>query len=346
MFLLSFISIWCIAHACSFGSEPGVWAVSQWKERLGIPGLLSYRRLDDSKDSLWFDHSIENPNIPFGASWITLNRKCVMSNELALFWSPYFVQRRTILILGDSNDSHLLNYLCAEYSQRGRTGWAAYVNSPNIMNYCVLPSGLTIFQMYIKGVFTGDVSPAYAARDFFLNGTDRHDGTEPETVSQRFGRASEVQQLYTLKPDLVLVSSSYWTLQQFTENLKNADEETPDLVDHVTLRQFSWRMQHLIELCRKLFPTAKVALRTSHEIRTSCDKDGTNSDGSNKRVWGKRAWVSQVNSAIRQVARATDAELVDLQMMADAFTPQKTTSDDIHFKAWLGLELINVLLNI
>ena len=238
----------------------------------------------------------------------------------------------------------MLNFLCGEYHYRGGTGFTALVNSPNLLNYCVLPSGLSIFQIYVRGVYSGDVSQLYTARDFFVNRSDSHTGSE--TAEQLEGRASEVKQLFGLKPDLIVLSSSYWTLHQFASEFVDRDEMTPALVDEVSIGVFMWRMKHLVDMSRKLFPGVTVAVRTSHEIRTSCDAAGTNVDRSNKRIWGKRAWVSQINAAIRQVARDTRAVLVDLHLMADAFTPRATISDDIHFRSWLGLELINVLLNV
>lgn len=343
MLIFVFAGLLALARACSPGSEPGVWSVATWQEKPGTGQPLAYRRIDDSPKSTWFDQSVENPESPFGGSWHTLNRDCQLTNKLAHFWSPTFVRSTTILLFGDSNDSHLLNFLCEEYHRRGGRGFQAFVNSPTILNYCILPSGLSIFQIYVRGVYSGDTSQVYTARNFFLNNTDF---TDNETAEQLQGRAAEVERLFGLKPDLIMLSSSYWTLHQFSGEFLDRDEMTPALVDQGSIRKFMRRMKHLVELCHKIFPDAKLAVRTSHEIRTSCDAAGTNVDHSNKRIWGKRAWVSQINAAIRQVAHDTQARLVDLQLMADAFTPRATTSDDIHFRPWLGLELINVILNL
>lgn len=337
---------------CRYGSEPGTWTNYEWSEteQRGphLDGLL-YRRLDDTAKSLWFSLSKEPANAPFGSAWRTLGRDCPLHNVLASFWSQTFVRRTTLMFFGDSNDAHLVNFLCGEYAARGFTGWKAYINSKEIINYCSLPSGLTILQIYVMGVFTGDVHQIHAAREFFTNGTDRsperelNEFVKPPLLAER---AKEIKEISKFSPDLIMLSSSYWTLHQMVEVVKNKDDMTPPLIGGAHLTEFTNRMAHLARIAARNFPKAKLAIRTSHEIRTDC-VFGTNIDHSNKRIWGKRAWVSQINAAIRAVARASpNIHLVDLQAIADPFTPRQTTADDIHFKSWLGFELVNVLLNI
>ena len=69
-----------------------------------------------------------------------------------------------------------------------------------------------------------------------------------------------------------------------------------------------------------------------------------------RRAWGKKAWVTQINAASSAVARSENRQAhgvnLDLELMAAAFTPSQSSVDDIHFKGWLAMELLNIDLNL
>jgi hypothetical protein len=336
------------ARACSFGEEPGTWSRTQWDNVPGRGTTLDYFRLDDSKESVWLPGSKEPPDTPFGSAWQTLNPDCQLENLLR----PYLDSTApigkniTIAFLGDSNDEHELDFLCAAYHQRHGYGhWLAYVHSHRTVNYCILDSGLTLVQLYsmaiveeeergfvrtLRNFFSGDDSEAYALWDGFA-------GTNGTLV----GRDRDVKRIFGREPALVVCSNTYWALNGFASR-----DEAAKLVDPRYLSNYMRAMHTLVGAVRENFPQSKVALRTSHQVRSNCEDGDTT-----QRAWGKRAWVAQINAAKRAVAhterrKGHDVQLIDGELLAAAFTPTQSSHDDIHYKAWLGLELMNLYLNI
>ena len=92
---------------------------------------------------------------PFGSAWQTLNPECQLDNLLqpSLKSVVPLAHNITIVFIGDSNDEHILDFLCMAYNARhGNTHWVAYVHSHQTVNYCILNSGLALVQLYAISV--------------------------------------------------------------------------------------------------------------------------------------------------------------------------------------------------
>ena len=92
---------------------------------------------------------------PFGSAWQTLNPECQLDNLLQPFLKSVvpLAHNITIVFIGDSNDEHILDFLCMAYNARhGNTHWVAYVHSHQTVNYCILDSGLALVQLYAISV--------------------------------------------------------------------------------------------------------------------------------------------------------------------------------------------------
>lgn len=197
----------------------------------------NYHRLDETGRSLHLEGSVEPEGAPFGSAWESLGMNepgaCALANLLAPFWSPTFVARRTVLLLGDSNDFHscarehplppqrltlgtsplirvrsVLNFLCSEYARRGFPDWHAYVYSHDAMNWCALPSGLTVLQLCLTGVLSGDVVHVHHAASFF-GGAEKGFRGEGMGAEDEALRASQAKAIAALgPPDTVVLAAS------------------------------------------------------------------------------------------------------------------------------------------
>lgn len=111
---------------------------------------------------------------------------------------------------------------------------------------------------------------------------------------------------------------------------------TPTLLPRTELELLASRMGALGRAARAAFPAARLAFRTTHELWTVCDT-GLHVEQPYPGMWGKRSWVAAINAALRHAAAAAGAEVVDLALMAEPFTPRMTTTDNLHYKArWCG----------
>lgn len=134
---------------CLYGTEPGHWSQFQWDEKPGKGKVLDYNRLDESPESVWLQTSIEPEETPFGSAYQTFSETCKLKNILKKFWTNDHVENRLIVFVGDSIDAQVLDFLCETYHYKGHSGWKAFVHSHKVINYCILPSGLTVVQIYL-----------------------------------------------------------------------------------------------------------------------------------------------------------------------------------------------------
>lgn len=317
-----------------------------WEKRFGRGTTLDYNRLDDSPESVWLQTSVPPSGLDFGDAYQTIDSECQLQNKLKLYWSEHQTTQKevTIVFIGDSVDAQLLDFACIEFKERKLKGWKAFVHSHHVINYCILPSGLKLVQIYLLRAsheadhkviqtlqlfFEGDDSPA--ERDF--DGTNR---------SALIGRLDEVKSIVHRRPDLIVMSSAYWSLHHFVGN--HRAEVTPHLLPAEYVHHFVDTTSDLVFAARNAFPHSRFALHTSVEIRTSCEH-GNNVGAENKRIWGKRSYVAQLNSALRYVGQQKGVELVDYEVISKAFQPSQLTADDIHPHGWFGLEMLNLYLN-
>ena len=337
------------ARYCSFGSLPGTWTEF---ERVPLPGrgtheTLSYNRLDGSADAVWLQTSAESPEAPFGGNWRTLEPACPLRNLLRDHWQPSSAAggaNVTIVLLGDSVDAYFLDYLCIEASRRNITGWTAFVHSKALVNYCVLPSGLRLVQVYLlRSSVADDLRRVDLVRRLFAGDDDvsAFDGMHGDRAVLQ-GRAAETAIFASSPPALVVLSSAYWPLQHFAGSF--GEQPTPALLPPAFLHDFTNATRQLLAAARAAFPAAQLAVHTSGGIRTDA-QTGTNVDAGSKRVWGKKAYVAQLNAALRHAAHAERCAVVDVELMAAALAPGQFTVDDLHPRGFFSLEVLNVYLN-
>jgi hypothetical protein len=339
------------ARYCSFGSLAGTWRAF---EAAPLPGrgtheTLSYNRLDDSAQAVWLQTSAESPEAPFGGNWRTLDPACPLRNLLREYWRSVPAAggaNVTIVLLGDSVDAYFLDYLCIEASRRNVTGWAAYVHSKALVNYCVLPSGLRLVQVYLlRQSVADDLRRVELVRRLFAGDDDvsAFDGLNGDRAVLQ-GRAAETAALAATPPALVVLSSCYWPLNNFASAFGD-EQATPTLLPPAFVDEFTIATRMLLAAARAAFPAAQLTVHTSGGIRTD-PQTGTNVDASNKRIWGKKAYVAQLNAALRHAAHAERCAVVDLELMAAALAPGQLTVDDLHPRGFFSLEVLNVYLNI
>jgi hypothetical protein len=349
----------CVSLACDFGTAPGGWRALEHGVVHGRGSPQDeYYRLDASARSLWLQTSAENPAVPFGENWYTYDASCPLQNRLAGYWpraqaaagAPHAAPlppNRTIVLLGDSIDAHFLDYACAEYARRNGTGWHAFVHSHRLANYCLLPSGLRLVQMYLmRHNSADDARRIDTVRRLFAGEDDVHDfdGKSGDRATLDL-RSAEVAPLAGAAPHLVVVSSAYWPLQHFAGAF--GEELTPDVLPPDFVARFVESTRAVVAAARAAFPPERgtlLALHTSAGIRTDCSY-GTNVDRSNKRIWGKKSYVAQLNAALRFVAAAERVPLIDFELIASALTPAQFTADDVHPRSFFSLEVLNIYLN-
>jgi len=264
------------ARYCSFGSLPGAWTEF---ERAPLPGRgthasLSYNRLDGSAGAVWLQTSAESPEAPFGGNWRTLDPACPLRNLLRDHWraSPAADggANVTIVLLGDSVDAYLLDYLCNEASRRNVTGsWAAFVHSKALVNYCVLPSGLRLVQVYLlRQSVADDLRRVDLVRRLFAGDDDvsAFDGLNGDRAVLQ-GRAAETAIFASSPPALVVLSSAYWPLQHFASSF--GEQATPTLLPPAFLHDFTDATRQLLAAARaaKRLPRAPHHLCEPHACR-------------------------------------------------------------------------------
>ena len=346
-FLLVVCFVQCAsAMRCIYGTEPGHWTNFQWAERPSSGKTLDYNRLDDTPESVWLQTSLEPTEVPFGSAYQVFSETCKLKNILQKFWTENYVERRLIVFVGDSVDAQVLDFLCETYHYKGFKGWKAYVHSHHVINYCILPSGLTVLQIYLlRSSHHEDHLKMKVLDEFFNYQNDtfsnlHFDGTDRSAL---IGRADEVKEIMNQKPDLMIFSSNYWSLHHFVS--QHDQEMTPHLLPESYVMHYIDTTSDLIKTARAAFPATRLAVHTSIEIRTSCEH-GNNVDGSNKRIWGKRAYVAQLNAALRFISREVGVELVDYETISKAFQPSQLTADDVHPRSFFSLEMLNLYLNV
>jgi hypothetical protein len=336
------------SHRCWPGTTPGGWLSLEHGVRDGHGGgneWLYYNRLS-GPNAVWLQASTEHPEHPFGSNWRSYDAACPLSNLLARYWTAEpdpSVQPATIVLLGDSVDSYFIDFLCGEADSRGVKGWHAFVHSHNIVNYCILPSGLRLVQIYLlRSNAADDLQRVDVVRRLFhgeddVSGFDGKDGDR----STLEGRPEEVALFKGTSPDLVVFASAYWPLQHFAGAFSG---HTPLLLPPDFVDSFTSDTLRLVAAARAAFPHAQLAVHTSAGIRTD-PIYGSNVDNSNHRIWGRKTYVAQLNAALRVVAQSGHAKLVDFELLAAALTAAQLTVDDVHPRSFFSLEVINVYLN-
>ena len=240
-----------------------------------------------------------------------------------------------------------MDFLCGEADARGVRGWKAFVHSHTLVNYCILPSGLRLLQIYIMRMsLTDDLGRVETVRRLFALGEDdtsKFDGTDRASLD---GRSDELAALKGTQPDLVVFASAYWVCQHFAGGYGGATAEpTPYLLPSHIIESYKNTTLELLFAARSAFPKAQLALHTSPGLRTDT-AEGTNvTPDTLPRIWGKKSYFAQLNAALRVIAQAGHAKLVDLELMAAPLThsPQLTL-DDLHPRSFFSLEVINVYL--
>jgi len=334
------------AHRCNFGTTPGTFLRLEHGVRRGRGGgidWLGYNRLTHDK-SVWLDASTADPEVPFGSNWVSLDPLCPLRNLLDAALRSEAGSGATIVLLGDSVDSYFVDFLCGEAAERGVAGWKAWVHSHTLVNYCLLPSGVRIVQIYLLSVSQDDDLMRLDTVRRLFHGEDdvsRFDGKDGDrSVLQ--GRPEEVSVLRGVQPDLVVFASAYWPLQNYAGAF--GEHHTPLLLPFDFVAGFVNRTQGLLAAARAAFPHAQLAVHTSAGIRTD-PIFGSNVDNSNHRIWGRKTYVAQLNAALRVVAAAGHAKLVDFELMAASLTAAQLTVDDVHPRSFFSLEVVNVYLN-
>lgn len=335
------------AHRCWFGTTPGGWLSLQHGMRAGHGGnheWLYYNRLS-GPNAVWLEASTEDPEHPFGSNWVSYDPACPLQNLLAQYWAPEAgsAPPTTIVLLGDSVDSYFLDFLCGEAEARGVRGWRAFVHSHTLANYCLLPSGLRLVQIYlVRSSAEDDLARIERVRALFRgeDDTSAFDGKDNDRSTLE-GRPEEVAIFKGLQPDLVVFASAFWPLQHFAGAYSG---HTPLLLPPDFVETFTNDTLRLLAAARAAFPHAQLAVHTSGGIRTD-PIFGSNVDNSNHRIWGRKTYVAQLNAALRVVALAGHAKLVDFELMASALTASQLTVDDVHPRSFFSLEVLNVYLN-
>ena len=340
-----------VAARCDYGAVPGAWVRSSWPRVQGRGSHPDYNRLDNTSSSVWLEADSDEGGAPFGEAWTSLDPRCRLHNYVAPLVSrtSQLARNVTIVLLGDSIDAQLLDFVCAEYWRRGGTRAFAYVHSHKVTNYCHigdagLGTQLTLVQMYIIRSSLEDDTRRVDSVARVMRGNDSDaslwfDGTNRSVLESR---PAEISVLSTHIPDLVVVGGVYWPLHRFAE----AHGDTlQTLLPIDQIKEFIRDTTRLVHLARVTFPAAHVVVRTSPQIRTDCNF-GSNVDNANKRTWGRRMYVDALNNGIVQVAKATRADIVDAHAMASGWQPSQVTGDDVHPRSWFQFELLNVYLNI
>ena len=255
---------------------------------------------------------------------------------------------KTIVFVGDSMDSHLLEHLCITYNAKGLRGWAAYVRSHHMINYCILPSGLAVVQIYIlRSSHDEDHRKLDTLHEFFNNGNDTFSHKHFDGVDTRHlrSRDQDISELMTRKPDLLVLSSNFWNLHHFVSI--HSGEKTPEFLPESYIQHFIETTKDLVHTAISYFPATRPLLHTSIEIQTDCQHGHNSEPGAGGgKIWGRRAYVAQLNAAVRFVSRDMGVELVDHEIISKSFQPAQLTIDGVHPKAWFSLEMLNIYLNI
>jgi hypothetical protein len=340
------------ALACAYGRLPGVWSRHSWPRVPGSGTTLDHNRLDNTSASVWLEADSDEGGVPFGSAWTTLDTHCQLENYISplLSRTSPLARNVTIVFLGDSLDAQILDFACAAYWRRGGKRAFAYVHSHRVTNYCHIGDGgangvqLTLVQMYmLRSKLEDDLNRIESVKKLLQNDDQdafiHFDGTNRAVLA---ARAAEVATISARAPDLVVMAGVYWPLHKYSE--AHRDDAPQILLPRSQVVEFITDTSRLVHAAREAFPHAHVVMRNSPQIRTDC-QHGSNVDNANKRTWGRRMWVDQLNNAMAQVAKATRTELVDAHAMASGWQPSQVTSDDVHPRAFFQFELLNVYIN-
>jgi hypothetical protein len=311
---------------CRLGSDPGHWARTRWDALRPGRGLYPYyNRLDGTNDSVWLRAAVEPPDTPFGSAWRTVEPECQPANLLTPFLGQAFVRNVTIVLLGDSVDAQLLDFACGEAAARNVTGWAAFVHSHSVVNYCSLPSGLHLVQMYVqRHGSVGDLARINTTRAFIMAGDDdaaytAHDARVDRNVLR--GRREEARAIADAvttspggRPSLVVYSAShYWVLLGFAgahrrdavaamggDAAAGEAAPAPDVLSEAEIALYMSTTSELLGGARAAFPHTHLVTHTSPEVRTGCE-DGVQPLASEK-SWARKPYVAALNAALRALA--------------------------------------------
>ena len=246
----------------------------------------------------------------------------------------------SIVLFGETMDMQLLNFVCQYYKEHVQREPLAYLNSFTQINYCSLPSGLTLIHvMILRATHAGDQEVLGAVRNFYLRNDD-YSQLQIKDESIRKARKRDVESIFgTMKgaPDLLVMGSHTFPLQKHS-NTAAFHLEPEYMID------FEHLTRDLLQSVRGTFTSKPIAVRTSPEIKTHCEHGRGHTPGSEP--WLRRSYAVQLNAAVRHVAVSEEARLVDLEVMGLSFTPTQLLADGLHPRAFFAFEYMNVLLHI
>ena len=334
------------AHRCWPGTTPGTWRSLEHGQLPDRQGNMEFNRLDDSRATI-FQLSAQNPSILFGSNWVSVEAACPLSNLL----QPHLrgeqdAVKATILLLGDSVDAYHADFLCLQANVSGVAGWKAFVHSHGVVNYCLLPSGLNLLQIYLfRRTSAEDFDRIASVARLFSEGfddTSRWDGQHngvPRSVLD--GRAEELAFLKGTQPDLVVTAAAYWPLQALAGGWTADGGVTPPLLPADVIESYQSTTVELLAKIRQHFPFAQLAVHTSSGLWT--DDFGNNVAPPNSpRIWGRKSYFAQLNAALRATAAAGHAKVVDLEAIAAQLTYGQLTGDNLHPRSFFCLEVVNL----
>ena len=347
---------WCLfaivarpVFSCRYGTLPVAWTRHEWPAVHGRGHTLDYNRLDNTPSSVWLNSYDDAGGPPFGAALTSLDPLCPIKNLIQTYFDRTRpAVNRTILFLGDSLDSQILDFVCIRASTNSNVQrWFAFVHSHRNVNYCRIErhdgTFLSLVQMYlVRNSVDDDTQRVDTVRRFFDNDDSdivtRFDGTNRTCID---GRIDETAIISKHQPDLIVFGGVYWPLHRFTDAMgENVSVMLP--VQHT--KTFMHETNAVLEHIAVQFSEAHIVLRNSPEIRTDL-MTGSNIDGINKRTWGRKSYVTALNEALKHVARIRMLDLFDLYTIGSYFQPMQLTGDDIHPNAWFQFELLNLYLN-
>jgi len=341
------------ARRCLPGSAPGGWQALEHGEREPYGPSSEegggWFRLEGGR-AAHHPLSVESPSGPlFGENWRSYDRSCPLQNLLRAHLEPSLAasaKPATLVLMGDSLDASVIEFVCAEAAARKVSGWRAFSGSHTLANYCFLPSGLRILQLYILSAsLDDDLRQLEVAQRLFASGEDdisRFDGIDRASLE---GRAEELATLAGGQPDLVVFAAAYWPLQKYAASVGD-ERPTPIMLPDSFVTDYQRWVGALLAACRAAFPAAQIAVHTSPGLRTDSETGTNVLPVSQPRIWGKKSYFAQLNAALRVLVHAGHAKLLDLELMAAALTaaPQ-LTRDDLHPRSFFMLEVVNVMLN-
>lgn len=316
-----------IRSGCYWGGEPGYWLRHEWGQLAAGQGDLP---LSDPANG-----------VPFGAAWKPMSDKCQTRNFFEKYMSKTRERTRTIVFIGESLDMQLLGFTCQYYdTQFGKTS-RQFHNSFKAINYCTLPSGLTLLHIMLLRVSHEEDKEVVQAVNHFFGGNDEYSMKDVNDDAVRTKRQSDVEYItaMTRRPDIVVIASTSFPLQKRFSSFQYSN--TFHLEEEFLL-EYEDLMRDIVQAVRNTFMGTRVMIRTSPEAQTHCEHGH---GFGNTKAWVHRSYVAQLNAAARHIADDESIDLIDLEAMGMSFTPHQLTHDGVHPKSFFAFEYLNILLN-